>query len=142
MKPAGSTGNAINNRVQQPATETDFYRELAGMYFDLGTVLVAQRQPQEALPTLRRSLSYLDSWSPKNRRTIDYPEKLAATQLQLGMALEATGHPDEALRAYLQASQLWESLLKKFPKATNFRTNLDDAKHRLNHLLASWPAIG
>ena len=142
MKPTGSTGNAINNRAQQPATETDFYRELAGMYFDLGTVLVAQRQPQEALPTLRRSLSYLDSWSPKNRRTIDYPEKLAATQLQLGMALQATGRSDEALRAYLQAAQLSENLSKKFPKAAHFKLNLDEAKRRLNHLLASWPAIG
>jgi len=142
MMPTGSTGNAINYRAQQLSTETDFYRELAGMYLDLGTILVTQRQAQEALPTLRRSLSYLDKYSPKNRPSIDYPEKLAATQLQLGMALEATGRSDEALRAYLQASQLWENLLKKFPKATHFRSNLDDAKHRLNHLLALWPAIG
>jgi hypothetical protein len=60
----------------------------------------------------------------------------------LAMALEATGRSDEALRAYFQASQLWENLLMKFPKAAHFKTNLDDAKHRLNHLLASWPAIG
>jgi tetratricopeptide (TPR) repeat protein len=132
---------AITYHKQQPVTDIDIHRLLAATYLERGANWLEQRQAHKALPFLRRSLWYLNGISPPRINADDYSEKLAETQIKLGITHEAMGQAAEALKSYQQASQLWESLLEKFPEGTRFKSNLDDVKRRLNHLLASWPAI-
>jgi serine/threonine protein kinase len=132
---------AITYHQQQPVTDIDIHQLLAATYLERGANWLEQRQPHKALPFLRRSLGYLNGISPPRISPDAYSEKLAETQVKLGIAQEAMGQATEALKNYRQAAQLWESLLKKFPVAPRFKSSLDDTKRRLSHLLESWTAI-
>lgn len=87
---------------------------------NLGNVLSAQNQPQDAEPILRRAIAVNATLTAKIPEDVQIRFDLAKCYNNLGELLRKQGDTDQALASFLAARSINEALVKAFPKQPRY----------------------
>jgi eukaryotic-like serine/threonine-protein kinase len=91
---------------------------------NLGNVLSAQNQPQDAEPILRRAIGANETITAKNPEDVQIRLDLAKCHNNLGELVRKQGDTDQALASFVAARSINEALVKAFPLQPRYSDTL------------------
>ena len=114
----------VERLSQDFSDRPEHQRELARTLMNLGNVLSAQNQPQDAEPILRRAIGVNATITAKNSEDPQIRLDLAKCHNNLGELLRKQGDTEEALASFLAARSINEALVKAFPDQPRYSDSL------------------
>ena len=120
----------VERLSQDFSDRPEHQRELARTLMNLGNVLSAQNQPQDAEPILRRAIGVNATITAKNPEDMQIRLDLAKCHNNLGELLRKQGDTDEALASFLAARSINEALVKAFPDQPRYSDSSGEQPHQ------------
>jgi tetratricopeptide (TPR) repeat protein len=119
--------------AQFPNEPTHRY-DLTVSQLNTTAVMLANREYREAETLLRACLGQLAAAPDSLRVESEYRRSLAASHLNLGIALENLSKPEEATAEYEQGIRVLDELMQTYPRSIPLRTMLiDGLNNRFRH---------
>jgi tetratricopeptide (TPR) repeat protein len=103
---------------------TEFQSDLAQSHNDVGVVLRAIGEPEEALASFRKALVIQQELADANRAVTWFQSRLAVSHNDVGVVLSYAGEPAEALASHRQALAIWQKLANANHAVTEFQKGM------------------
>jgi tetratricopeptide (TPR) repeat protein len=100
---------------------------LSTVYYDMANFLRRNRQSEDALEPLRKTIAILQKSSQQNASRVDLKVALGGNHWNLGLVLRDLGRSDDAVHELSTAVRLLEPIVKSDPQDAAARSHLRDA---------------